>query len=303
VAAKAIHRCRWGAITLIELLVVIAIFTVLVGLLLPAVQKIRESAARATCANNLKQVGLALHAYHDAKSGLPPGISLDGGRSPQPFLSWNARILPYLERQALWSEIERAFAQSRSFYDVPPHVHRSTVVATYACPSDGRTLAPSTKLGTATVVAFTSYLGISGTFAARTDGVLFADSAIRMADIRDGTSSTLLVGERPPSPDERLGWWYAGTGTDDKGSAEMLLGVVDYNYYRHTYHSCDFGPYAYGPGDLNNDCDTFHYWSLHPGGAQFVFCDGSVRFLAYSANSILLALATRAGNEAVTLPD
>jgi prepilin-type processing-associated H-X9-DG protein len=252
------------------------------------------------CANNLKQIGLALHGYHDVQKHLPPGVSIQGGRSPQPFLSWNARILPYLEQAALWSDIERAFEQNRSFYAVPPHTHRSTVVAAFACPSDGRTLVPG---GARFVhpVAFTAYLGVSGSSLVRHDGILFQDSETRLGEITDGISQTLLVGERPPSPDERFGWWYAGEGQRATGSAEMIMGVREFNI---TYiNVCWEGPYTYGPGQLDNTCDTFHFWSLHPGGAHFLFADGAVRLLAYSAAPHMTALATRAGNDIVGTVD
>src|SRR5262249_56860407 len=99
-------------------------------------------------------------------------------------------------------------------------------------------------------VAFTAYLGVAGTSAPGLLGVLFADSAVRLADITDGASQTLLVGERPPSPDERFGWWYAGEGCDTMGTADMIMGVNEYNFYGLSYHPCDFWPYSYGPGSL-----------------------------------------------------
>jgi prepilin-type N-terminal cleavage/methylation domain-containing protein/prepilin-type processing-associated H-X9-DG protein len=300
-ASRRTLRHRAG-FTLIESIISIAIIALLAGLLLPAVQKVRESCSRTSCANNLKQLGLANYGYHDATGSFPAGMSTGVGRFPYPYLSWHARILPYLGQQALWTSIQKAFAQDRSFYDVPPHAHRGTVVSVFACPSDPRVSAPSTKLRSPFPVAFTSYLGVAGTFAPRDDGVLFADSAIRVADITDGAATTLMVGERPPSADERLGWWYAGTGTNGNGSAEMILGVNDYNFYGQSYNSCTVGPYLFGPGNLNNDCDAFHYWSLHPGGGQFIFCDGSVRFLGYTSAAAMPALATRAGGEALDAP-
>jgi prepilin-type N-terminal cleavage/methylation domain-containing protein/prepilin-type processing-associated H-X9-DG protein len=280
------------AMTLIELLVVIAIIAVLVGLLLPAVQKVRMAAARAQCANHLHQMGLALHAYHDSNNAFPPGVSVDDGRAREPFLSWQARLLPYLGEEPLWKEVQGAFRENRDFLRIPPHTHRGTVVSTFACPTDPRTLRPSTKWGFE--VAFTAYLGVSGRDSNELDGVLFLDSRVRHADITDGSSNTLMAGERPPSADERLGWWYAGWGQDKDGSAEVVLGVADFNF---AGSPCPRGPYRFGQGRVNNPCDTFHYWSLHPGGAHFLFADGSVRFLSYTSHPLMPAWATRAGGE------
>src|SRR5207253_1385089 len=114
------------------------------------------------------------------------------------------------------------------------------------------------------------------------DGVLYLDSHVRWADITDGTSNTLLVGERPPSSDHRYGWWYAGWGQLKTGSAEMVLGVKELRDDP-KYEACSPGPYTFQAGGGGNDCDTFHFWSLHLGtGANFLFADGSVRFLHYS---------------------
>jgi prepilin-type processing-associated H-X9-DG protein len=151
-------------------------------------------------------------------------------------------------------------------------------------------------------MAFTDYLGVWGTDRRHRDGVLFLDSEVRLREIADGTSNTLMVGECPPSADGILGWWYAGWGQAKDGSAEALLGVAEWNdgpFYR----KCPRGPYSYVPGRLTNQCDMFHFWSLHPGGANFVFCDASVRFLPHSAAPLMPALATRSGGEAVSLPD
>jgi prepilin-type N-terminal cleavage/methylation domain-containing protein/prepilin-type processing-associated H-X9-DG protein len=292
-----VHRQR-TAFSLIELLVVISIIAVLVALLIPAIQKVRDAANRAGCLNNLRQIGLALHAYHDTARVFPPGVSYQNGTSPYPFLSWNARILPFLEQNDLWLQIQQAFAKDRNFLDVPPHTNRSTVVSVFTCPADDRTQNPSTKLG-GLQVAFTAFLGIGGSDYIRKDGILFLDSHVRLGDIKDGSSNTLIVGERPPSADEVLGWWYAGWGQSKDGSAEMVLGVREFNVHD---AKCWEGPYSYGPGGIDNQCDAYHFWSLHSGGAHFLFADGSARLLGYDAVSVMPALASRAGGETVSLP-
>lgn len=148
----------------------------------------------------------------------------------------------------------------------------------------------------------TSYLGVLGRNGFRNDGALFADSKVTFADIRDGQSNTILIGERPPSSDFRIGWWYRGWGASKDGIGEMILGVRERNFSA-DYKACPPGPYSFVRGDLKNPCDTFHFWSLHPGGANFAFADGSVRFLSYSADAILPALSTCAGGESAAISE
>ncbi len=292
-------RQRCG-LTLVEILVVIGIIGALIGLLLPAVQRVRDADMRTRCMNQLRQIGLALHQYHDAQRSLPPGMSYLDGTDPYPFMSWNTRILPFLEQQALWVQAQKAYALDRSFYDNPPHTNRTVVVSLFSCPADPRTLSVQ-QLADGQRVTFTDYLGVEGTNQNRQNGVLFLDSQIRLTDITDGTSNTLCVGERPPSADGILGWWYAGEGQSKDGSADMVLGVRELNMGNFG-RDCPLGPYSFGPGRPNNQCDAFHFWSQHIGGAHFLFADGSVHFLSYSANDVLPALATRAGGEAVDWP-
>jgi prepilin-type N-terminal cleavage/methylation domain-containing protein/prepilin-type processing-associated H-X9-DG protein len=291
------------AFTLIELLVVLAIVGVLLGLLLPAVQKVRDAAARLQCANNLHQIGLAAHNYHDTTGSLPPGMRSSAVRNqPYPFASWLTMLLPYIDQDNLWKTTVLAYQQSRLPYKNPPHIGLSTVIPIFACPADPRSrqvqFAPIDKFN----VALTSYLGVEGQNLHSRDGLLFRDSAIRFLDITDGTSNTLLAGERPASADLQFGWWYAGAGQRYTGSAEMVLGVREPNLLPVTKGSCPPGAYSYAPGKLTNQCDMFHFWSPHIGGAYFLFADGSAHFLPYSAVSMMPALASRAGGEDVELP-
>jgi len=297
-----------AAFTLLELLVVIAIIAILIGLLLPAVQKVRESAARIKCANNLKQLGLALHMAHDTEAGFPPGLRSDSGEA-YPMLSWMGRLLPYVEQVPLWDQTVADYRRAPNpFHRYPPHSARSVVLPVFGCPSDWRVRTawdlelpgePPRR------VALTSYLGNLGTTHRRRDGVLYLNSRVRIEQIPDGTSNTLLVGERPPSPEFIYGWWYAGEGLGGTGVLDVVLGTRGFNSRNPhpQYVQCGRGPFAFRPGRIDDFCSVFQFWSLHPGGANFLFCDGSGRFLRYDADAILPALATRAGGEVVSAPD
>lgn len=292
------NASRRHGFSLLELLVVLAIFGLVVALTLCAVQRVRASAARLACQNNLKQIGVALHSYHGSHDRLPPGLAT-GDREPYPFMAWNARLLPYLEQESLWKTTTAAYAQKRFFLEDPPHVGLNTVMPAFLCPSDGRVRRPDGVNGVRR--AATSYLGVSGTDQYDEDGLLYLDSHVRLTDVADGTANTLLVGERPPSADGYLGWWYAGYGQNKDGSCDMVLGVRE-KLASGSFPGCKSGAYEFRAGEVNDPCAALHYWSLHPGGANFLFADGSARFLAYSANPLLPALATRAGGEAVDPP-
>ncbi len=288
--------------TLVELLVVMGIISILIALTVPAVQKVRGAAARLECANSLKQIGLATHHYHDVHRALPPGMRWQNGKDPMRMSSWLAHILPFVEQQQLWNLALGAYKQTANPLLNPPHSPMATLVPIYTCRADPRVwdirFAPRDKIN----VALTSYLGVSGKDWSKEDGVLFRDSRVRFADITDGTSNTLLAGERPPSTDFQFGWWYAGAGQKFTGSADMILGVEEENILTVTVGSCPPGKYKFGPGSFGNQCDMFHFWSPHSGGAHFLFADGSVHFLSYAAAPILPALASRAGGEAVAVP-
>lgn len=286
--------------SLVELLVVIGVIGLLLGFLLPAVQKVREAAARSRCANNLRQIGLASHQYHDALGTLPPAyvkFSIDQG----PILPWTVLLLPYIEQDALLQQTFSAYRVDRYSYHNPPHVGLSTVILTYVCPSDGRLASPVTD-DQGYTAAYSSYQGVAG--GTKQDGAMRAQVGVRLLEITDGTSSTLFVGERPPPARLLAGAWYTFEEADYSWDHD------DYSYgarlsYMAVYWAGDsgscLGPFYFGPGRLQNPCDSNHFWSLHSGGANFLFCDGSVRFVPYSAAPILPALGTRAGGEVVSI--
>lgn len=296
---------RRGA-SLVEVLVVVTIIGILGGMTAAAVMRARAASLRLACGNHLRQLGLALHRYDHTYGSLPPGVvhprfypgvpRLYGpDTDPYPLMNWHARLLPYLEQDGLWLQIHQAYLDDP--YELASLSHqavRETQVAIFACPADTPRGVPIGTQGQ------TSYLGIEGINNARCDGLLFLDSSIRYPAIADGSSNTLLVGERPPSRDLRYGRWHASWGpwgTVNSTLGVQALGVLGW------LPGCPDGPYAFGPGRLTDPCSAFHFWSLHAGGANFLFADGAVRFLPYSAAARLPDLATRAGGEIVSWLD
>src|SRR5262249_47379707 len=146
----------------------------------PAVQRVRDSANRVRCISNLHQIGLALQSYHDTHHRFPPGASYHDGADPAPFMSWNTRLLPFIEQDNLWRQTVQAFIEDKDFADNPPHIGFTTVMNLYACPADPRTLSVGLTRGELRV-ALTAYLGVSGSSHFLHDGILYLDSGIRMA--------------------------------------------------------------------------------------------------------------------------
>jgi prepilin-type N-terminal cleavage/methylation domain-containing protein/prepilin-type processing-associated H-X9-DG protein len=274
---------RRRGFTLIELLAIIAIIAILVGLLTPAVQTAREAAARSTCQNNLKQIALAIHQFHDQFGRLPPArYQANQFTAPK---SWVYRILPLVEQQTLYNAANADF-----------HAASLTPVPLFLCASDPRDLTQP-FIGTVGAASgqfgLISYAGVIGTevFVFKpTDGIFDTSQVLgwHLTDIQDGTSTTLMIGERPPSADLKWGWW----GYSDY---DNLL-ATNCNYP--VYQDCPL-PNLFGPGAYDNNCDSEHFWSPHRGGGNWAFGDGSVRFIAYTGAAATVPLSTRSGGESV----
>ncbi|HZZ80255.1 MAG TPA: DUF1559 domain-containing protein [Gemmataceae bacterium] len=285
------RRALRQGFTLIELLVVIAIIGILIALLVPAVQKVRDAAARLQCQNNMKQIGVGLHNYHSVQQRFPtPRGTANSGFTG--YRGWMCDLLPYVDQGALSDKMYT------NPWDVGFFATFSTPVTLYQCPSDPRNLnAVAPNKG-----ATTSYLGVTGSDndvyfqqAGPTNGIFNLSAAIRVTDIGDGSSNTLMVGERPPSADLSWGWWGV-TDYDTLLSTRQLFG----DPFNST--GC-VTPGLFGPGSLGGACngDSNHFWSFHSGGANWLFGDGSVRFLPYSASAATIPLASRSGGETVSL--
>jgi len=300
----SVSRSGESGFTLLELLVVIGIIAILVGITVPAVQRAREAASRADCANRLRQIGLAVHQHHDQQRSFPPGQRYSVANPEHNYMSWLTHLLPYVEHESLWQTTLKAYQETSIVWNDPPHVGNSTLIPVFTCPSDFKASQLLHPEGTVPSyqAAFTSYLGVMGRDLDTLDGVLYRNSNTRFADITDGTGTTLLAGERPPSGDGKWGRWYQDSGQDFAGSAGNILGVREKNIQPVTVGSCAPGYHDFAQGSFNDPCDIFHFWSAHPGGAHFVFCDGSVRFLSYQIAPRMPALASRAGGEAISLP-
>jgi prepilin-type N-terminal cleavage/methylation domain-containing protein/prepilin-type processing-associated H-X9-DG protein len=297
---------RRSAFTLIELLVVIAIIGILIGLLLPAVQKVRAAAARLQCQNNLKQIGLALHNYHDRMNGFPPGYLTNVASDNSdlgPGWGWAAFLLDDLEQSAIKKQIRFDLQIS----DPANAQARLAVVPVLICPAEAKigsfTVINATgnsicDVAQASYVAMNGILGVSGD-AWDNNGAFLRNHCMRIVEIGDGLSNTLFVGERCSSM-SRVTWTGAVTG-----------GVVPAQRYPNPADQLAFAESAsalvlsHGSRDHlpNNPLvfDADATASYHMLGVNFLFGDGSVRAINNSiSGTVYEALLTRDGGEAIS---
>jgi prepilin-type N-terminal cleavage/methylation domain-containing protein/prepilin-type processing-associated H-X9-DG protein len=294
------------AFTLIELLVVISLIGILIGLLLPAVQAARGAALRLSCQNNLKQISLALQNFHETHRQFPPlTAKKPPAGDPNAYLSWMALILGQIDQEELFRKSVRACQLDSDPTHNPPHSGFATVIPSFLCPADGRLSSPLTDKYNVTA-AFTSYVSIYGGLHPGSKmvipGALGFGGRGRLQHVADGTSQTLLLGERPPPDSLQAGWWYPGFWGDGEGFRGPNTGLVLGGPPLFMNGDCQQPKATFGPGRTSNPCDRFHLWSLHSSGANFAFADGSVRFLTYSAEPFVIGLATANGGEIVDLP-
>jgi prepilin-type N-terminal cleavage/methylation domain-containing protein/prepilin-type processing-associated H-X9-DG protein len=266
------------AFTLIELLVVMAIVALLVGFLLPAVQKVREAASRAKCQNNLKQIGLALHNFAELNGFFPPAYANRPAR-PDDYLpgwGWGAFLLPFVEQAALYGQLN----PTRTLFGdgvnpAQPNALAQTRLPVFRCASD---IGPDLN-DMRYNFALSNYRAVCGSGNAGGDfetnydhgGVMFQNSSIRVIDVVDGTSSTLAVGECRYDDTHWAAIWPGMVGIDPKGIyVSCVMWQLD------SYQSCINGPAPQA------------FSSRHPGGASFAFCDGSVQFLAEGGDKVAI---------------
>jgi len=305
--------------TLVELLVVIAIIAVLIALLLPAVQKVREAANRMSCQNNLKQIALAAHNHHDARGKFPTGahIAVDVGGRPTGGTNLWVELLPYFEQDNLYKKWDSN--DNRKNVAGERNATQARVIKLLICPSDPL---PETVVEVKVPIAppwswgfygLSSYGGNAGKRSTPNDisrdGIFWIDSCVRQTDIKDGTSNTLLFGERfhhDPEYDRRQPVVNPYIGIHPIAHVGTWGHVAGPGVMTHvTLHSAAPINYQMPPGGGAELSDrTCAFGSGHPRGANFAFADGSVRFLSNGTSpSTLQALSTRAGGEVVSAGD
>jgi prepilin-type N-terminal cleavage/methylation domain-containing protein/prepilin-type processing-associated H-X9-DG protein len=281
---------RRHGFTLIELLVVIAIIAVLIGLLLPAVQKVRDAAARSQCQNNLHQIAIACHAYENANGRFPPGVNLPGADTnpggwdiapdSSRWFGLHVALFPYHEQDNLRNSLTLTVPNPHSVNCVGQNSVGATAVKNLVCPSDAAMPTPAVGNDGTLYFGLVSYGGNAGTSATTTvgtsslkNGIFYMNSSIRISDVKDGTSGTLLFGERSrlnlPATSSSVslgGWaWCNQFAQEDNtmNASEPIEGIALH--------------------DLNQ------FGSQHSGGSisNFAFCDGSVKSISKNISIVI----------------
>ena len=290
------------AFSLVELLVVVSIIGILISLLLPAIQNARESARRMSCSNNLHQIGVALHSYHQAKKRLPPGwlvADLSAGCSPQDSTGWGwaTMILPFIEQASL----DEGFVNIHlGIDDAENEFSRTTSIAVFRCPSDPGpsvfTLKACDRCGNSDLadLAMSDYVGVTARssnevpiascaseFWSSDEAVFTFRESTTLKDIPDGLSQTVVVGERACKPFPSA---WAGALPRGKFARDRVLGLMD------------SPPSPAGSVEKEN----VQFGSYHPAGSQFLLADGSVRMVGLEIDpNLFKGICTRSGGETV----
>ncbi len=296
---RAPARFRPG-FTLIELLVVIAIIAVLVALLLPAVQQAREAARRTTCYDHLKQLGVALHNYHEAHGTLPPGYTYRPGTSSPPpneaGFSWGTMILPYIDQGPLFSK----FDFHSPIFGPTNQAVRETRLPLFVCPSDPVSATGMVKMGpTPEQYAMASYAASFGppdldATQEKRDGLFSRNSRTRFADVSDGLSATFLLGERMNGPFRNAGVH----GNHFEYETTWSGAVRDWDEPDDDHGHMVLFQTGHVPNDPSSDDRDVS--APHIGYANFAFADGSVHPISENVSvEVFNALGTRAGAERV----
>jgi prepilin-type N-terminal cleavage/methylation domain-containing protein/prepilin-type processing-associated H-X9-DG protein len=310
------------AFTLIELLVVIAIIAILIGLLLPAIQKVREAAARSSCSNNLKQLAIAVHSYHDGRGRIPYDSSPEAGNSSAwgmngPNWSWIAQILPYIEQEPLYKNAGIGLPTPNTLGASAAYI--SIQIPTLLCLADDAQSGPRTNAADLSgPIGQTNYKGCSGANwewgesrwnpgyqANATDqyglgngnGLFYRGDGKKKqtitGSIKDGTSNTFMIGEDIPLYSQWCSWPYSNNAV---GTCAIYPNskAPDGRWYASGIPS--------STTVLQTDwTNTYSFRSWHTGGLQFAMCDGSVRFISENIDiTTYRYLSTINGHEPVS---
>jgi len=306
------------AFTLIELLVVIAIIAILIALLLPAVQQAREAARRTQCRNHMKQLGLALHNYHDVFNRFPIGTRGHVPSGAWSCVNWRVGILPYLDQAPLYNRLNFNDSFLSSASTTNGLVLTSLSVPAYQCPSS--TLSPFANTGAynnAAPFQIHSYVGVMGAVndpvsgallpAARStnysghyidNGMLVANASMNMRDCTDGSSNTIIVAEQsgvngPSGPDVRSGYYGGWVGVNFMGPGNSTNTVTDLWCIGISALAYNINTPSQVGSDEPYDANT-NWTSFHEGGIHVLMTDGAVRFVSENINmGTLRALAIR----------
>ncbi len=318
--------CPRRGFTLIELLVVIAIIAILIALLVPAVQQVREAAAMAKCQSNMKQIGVALHGYHDMHRRFPyENTNLNDSHR----CNWIAHIFPFIELPFTQTNVAangKSVNSGGATLDQPgirnDAIGDTFVIQLFLCPSDGPTLSDDKTVALGNYLAVNApntdqrdfwNTSVQGVFVYEVHNTVNSSinaanavtgiaQATTMTSITDGTSNTFAVGERPAVPFSTdalyCGAWVLSEIDSAMGvpNTRQWCAVTDGKGT-----NCPSGNQWFQPPlGVNNQCDGNHYWSRHNNGGNWLFCDGSVRFLHYNiGTAIQAALATKAMGETI----